>query len=146
MNDDELKLIRDKTVLFCKFVNKKLGYPWYQPTIDLIEKAYIDKNKKVLKVAETEMFSYFKHMSYADQFELNQLIKAQLNIELIDIERKYFERVQKIIRRGTVKTDEEFALLTSVFNLPDESISNSLRIEIEKLLYRSKAPWNFHKT
>ncbi|OWP82635.1 hypothetical protein BWK59_14820 [Flavobacterium davisii] len=114
----EIELLRDKILLFNDFLIEKLGMPkeFFIETNNLIEKAYQEKNMKVLKSGDKEIYLHLKEMSLEMQLELKALFKEKLDLDL-DILQKLFDKsIEKIIKRGKILTDDEYRILLDKMN------------------------------
>lgn len=139
---ENLELLKNKILLFNEFLIEKLGMPreFFIETNNLIEVAYQEKNTKVLKSGDKEIYLQLKEMPLEKQLELKELFKEKLDINL-DILQKLFEKsIEKIIKRGKILNDDEYRLLLDkIDNLTEIKTEDEIK-KINTLLvdYSSK--------
>ena len=133
---ESIELLKNKLFLFNNFLIERLGMPseFFTETNQLIEKAYNEKNIKVLKSGEKEIYLQLKEMSPQNQLELKELFKQKLNIDISFQEELFDQSIKKILKRGKINSDEEYLILMDKMdNLKEIKTNNQIR-KINKLL------------
>lgn len=137
MKDVKLKLVRDKCLLFNKFLIENCSMPssLFHETNLLIEKAYIDGNVKVLKSAERDIEQQMRHMSLHQLLELKVLYKKMLSVDCEVLDNVYIKSILKIIKNGKIRDDFEYELLLNRVDeiFDDQARSNEI-LQINKML------------
>ncbi len=133
---ESIELLKNKLFLFNNFLIERLGMPseFFTETNQLIEKAYNEKNIKVLKSGEKEIYLQLKEMSPQNQLELKELFKQKLNIDISFQEELFDQSIGEILKRGKINSDEEYLILMDKMdNLKEIKTNNQIR-KINKLL------------
>lgn len=110
---ENIELLKNKILLFNDFLVEKLGMPreFFIETNNLIEMAYQEKNVKVLKSGDKEIYLQLKEMPLQMQLELKELFKRKLNLDLDVLQKLFDKNIEKIIKRGKILNDDEYRIL-----------------------------------
>lgn len=116
ISDTDLKLLRDKIIVFNKFKVEKGLIPkellaLIEQTNLLVEKAYQDKFTRALKEASNDINEQVRHMPLSLAIELKRLFKNELNIDFDVVDKLRLKEIEKILKIGKVLTDEQYRLL-----------------------------------
>lgn len=137
MEDLELKKIIEKSRLFNQFLIDRVGMPaqLFEETDRQMEKAYAEKNIKALKAADDSINEEVKHLSLKHALEIKKILKERLGIDFEVVEKLRLKTIDKILKRGKIKTPEEYELLN---NRVDEILADPSKSEemakIDKML------------
>ena len=132
---ENVELLKNKILLFYEFLIK-LGLPkdFFTEAIELVHKAYQEKNIKVLKAGDSDMYLYIKEMSLQNQLELREVFKENLNIDLNILQKQFDKNIEKIIKRGKISNDDEYRfLLDRMDNLTEVKTKEDIK-KINNLL------------
>lgn len=133
---DKFELLKNKILLFHDFLITNLGMPkeFFIEANEFVNKAYHEKNMKVLKAGDSDMYLHIKEMPLQMQLELKELFKEKLDLDL-DILQKQFEKsIVKIIKRGKILNDDEYRLiLDKMDNLTEPKTDDEIE-EMNKML------------
>lgn len=133
MENIELKILKDKCLLFNRFLIERAGMhaPLFDETNNLLEKAYQEKNIKVLKDADSDINEQVKHMPLSLALELKKNFKEKLNIDFNVVEKVRIKTIEKILKKGEISSPEEYELL---YNRVDEIYADPKKVdEIKRL-------------
>lgn len=115
MKNLTLKQIKELCLFFNELLVQKTGMPasLFVESNNLIEKAYLNSNEKILRSAETDIIEQFEHMPNSLSIEFKRLILENLdiNIELLDISIK--RKISKILKRKRIVSEDEYNLILS---------------------------------
>jgi hypothetical protein len=137
----ELKTLRDKCLLFNKFMVEKGGIPLqlleaYEKSSKLIESAYLEGKIKPLKAMSTDIDNQvLRYMPLTLAEELRILFKESLNIDYDVVDKARLKAIEKILKKGKISNPDEYELLLNRVDeiYLDNSKSNEV-IEINKIL------------
>jgi hypothetical protein len=127
---ENIELLKNKILLFNYFLIEKLGMPreLFIETNNLIEIAYQEKNMKVLKSGDKEIYLQLKEMPLKMQLELKEIFKEKLNLDLDILEKLFDKSIQKIIKRGKILNDDEYIiLLNKMDNLTEVKTDDEIK-------------------
>jgi len=97
-----------------------------------IEKKQLGNLRSITKTIDTDLREDLPPQKY---FELKRLFKEQLGEDIETEEKKYFEKIEKIKKRGKIKTENEFRLIDSHINLIFQDEKNTTEVQqLEKML------------
>jgi len=97
-----------------------------------VEKKQIKDLRHITKDINSDLREELPPQKY---FELKRLFKEQLGEDIETEEKKYFEKIEKIKKRGKIKTENEFSLIDSHINLIFHDEKNTTEVQqLEKLL------------
>jgi len=97
-----------------------------------VEKKQIKDLRHITKDINSDLREELPPQKY---FELKRLFKEQLGEDIETEEKKYFEKIEKIKKRGKIKTENEFRLIDSHINLIFHDEKNTTEVQqLEKLL------------
>jgi len=127
---EDIEILRNKILLFNEFLVERLGIPseFFIETNDLIEKAYQEKNMKVLKSGDKEIYLQLKEMPLEMKLELKELFKEKLDLDIL--EKLFDKNIEKIIKRGIILNDDEYRILVDKM---DNLIEIKSETEIQKI-------------
>ena len=113
MKNIELKILKDKCLLFNQFLINRAGVPaqLLEETNKLLEKAYQEKNIKALKAADSDNNEQVRHMPLQLALELKKLFKEKLNIDFDVVDKVRIKTIEKILKKGKISKPEEYELL-----------------------------------
>lgn len=137
MRPEELRIIRDKCLLFNHFMIESGLIPKeligaYQESNQLIEVAYQEGKAKILKGASADIYDQvIRHMPLSMAVEVKKLFKEKLKIDFAIVKKDRLKAIEKILKTGKISTEEEFEL---VVNRIDEIYSDPGRKDEIKLL------------
>lgn len=129
---EELKFLRDKCLLFNKYMIETGSFPSglleaYEESKRLIEKAFLDGNLKSLQTMSRDIDNQvLKPMPTAMALKLKKIFKEKLGIEYVLVDKDYSNQIQKILKRGKILDDKEYELL---LNRADEIHQDSEKSE-----------------
>lgn len=137
MEATELKMLRDKCLLFNQFMIDTGAIPReligaYHEANKLIETAYQEGKIRPLKAASNDIDDQvIRNMPLSMAFELKKLFKEKLNIDFEAVDKARVKAIQKILKKGKILIGEEHEL---VLNRIDEIYSdNSKADEVKQL-------------
>jgi TRAP-type mannitol/chloroaromatic compound transport system substrate-binding protein len=133
MENTQLKALKEKCQLFNQFMIEKAGMPaqLFEETNRLLEKAYDEKNIKILKAADADNNEQVKHMPLPLALELKSFLKQKLNIDFDVIDNLRIEAIEKVLQRGKIVNSQEYELL---LNRVDEIYTdNSKKEDVKKI-------------
>jgi len=113
----ELKMLRDKCLLYNQFMVEKGGLPpqlaeAYKESNRLIEKAYAEGNPKPLKVMNNDIDNQvLQHMPLKMVTDLKKLFKEKLDINFEVVNKAIGKAIDKVLKRGKIINAEEYELL-----------------------------------
>ncbi len=119
MKNSELKLLKDKCLLYTQFVIQKLsGSPelikGLEETSRLVEKAYQDEKIKPLKDMSAEIDDQvIRHMPLSMAIEFKNLIKEKLKITYDDVDKAHLKIIDRILKKEKISNTEEYKLIVS---------------------------------
>jgi hypothetical protein len=117
MKNTELKILRDKCLLFNQFMIEKGGIPSvlaeaYKESNRLIEKAYADGNPKPLKAMNKDIDNQvLKHMPLQMAADFKKIFKEKLGIDFEAVDKVYDKAIEKILKKGKIVNAEEYELI-----------------------------------
>lgn len=113
MENKQLKKIKDKCQLFNQFLIDRAGMPahLFEETNRLLEKAYHEKDLKVLKAADRDNYEQIRHMPPSLALEFKKRLKEILNIDFDIIDKIYSKNISKILKKGKIANAEEYNLI-----------------------------------
>lgn len=137
MKSSELKLLRDKCLLFTGFAIQKLSdspelIKGFEENYRFVEKAYREEKIKPLKAMSDEIDNQvIHHMPLAMAVEFKKLIKEKLKINYDVIDKALKKAIERILESEKISTPEEYEL---VMNRIDEIFANTTRAKELKIL------------
>ena len=137
MKDTELKLLRDKCLLFNQFMIEKSLIPpelveAYNESNKLIEKTYREKKIKPLKIMSVDIDDQvIRHMPLSMAIEFKSYLKEKLNIDYNVTNKKRKKTIDNILKRGKISNREEYEV---VINRVDEIFADPTNAEELKSL------------
>lgn len=108
---ENIELLKNKILLFYDFLIVNSGMPkeFFTESIALVNKAYNEKNIKILKSGDSDIYLNIKEMPLKMQLELKEIFKEKLDLDILQ---KLFDKnIEKIIKRGKILNDDEYRLL-----------------------------------
>jgi hypothetical protein len=117
METDNLKILRDKCLLFNQFMIDKGFIPGelivaYQETNKLIEEAYQERKIKPLRAASNDIDDQvIRHMPLSIAMELKKLFKERLNFDFEAVDKARLKSIEKVLKKGKVNNPQEYELL-----------------------------------
>ncbi len=135
MKKEELKILRDKCLIFCTFLVQKTGVPKqsFGQTNKLIYKAYKDNDVRALKVTSNDIDNQIRELPLYLSLELDKLFQEKLGISIDSINKKMEKEIQKVIKRGKILNEEEYRLIK---NREDEIYVDNSKAEEKQQLDR----------
>ena len=133
----ELKILRDKCILFNQFMSEKGGLPpqlakAYLESNKLIELAYLEGKIKPLKSMSADIDDQvIKHMPLYMAQELKSLFKEKLNIDYDVVDKARMKVIVKLLKKGKITKPDEYELL---FNRVDEIYADPSKADEVKRL------------
>lgn len=123
VDKSELKLLRDKCLLFNQFMMERTGTPVemvsaYAESSRAVEECYQKGFAKGLKAANIDIDEMVtRHMPVAMADDIKLLFKEKLGIDYSILDKRRAKTIENIIKRGKIKNKEEYEL---VINRVDE--------------------------
>ena len=107
----------------------------FSKTKKLIDEAFEKRNLVQLRAANKDINTMFKEMPYKDMNILLKLFKEKLGEDISIIEQKNIQKINSILKRGKIKTPQEYEL---VMNRVEVTYSDKTKeqeiMELNKLL------------
>lgn len=130
MKQNELLLIKEKCLLFNRFLIEKLGMPesYFTETNLLLEEAYLNGDIKVLKATDNDINTELSHMPASYLIMLEKEFQEKLGIRIMSITKKINKTIDNIIKRGKINSDEEWRLINEIVSDTDQQ-----QYDVEKL-------------
>ncbi len=123
----ELKLLRDKCLIFNQFISEKGMIPpqlkdAYEESNRLIEAAYIKGKSKYLKSMSVDIDDQVRrHMPLHLAQELRKIFREKLNINYDAVNIASTKTINRILKKGRISNVKEYQLL---LNKTDEIYTN----------------------
>lgn len=110
---ENIELLKNKILLFYDFLIVNSGMPkeFFTESIALVNKAYNEKNIKILKSGDSDIYLNVKEMPLKMQLELKEIFKEKLDLDLDILQKLFDKNIEKIIKRGKILNDDEYRLL-----------------------------------
>lgn len=140
---EKIELLKNKILLFYGFLisNAGMSKDFFKESIELVNKAYDEKNIKILKAGERDIYVNVKEMPLKMQLELKQIYKEKLDLDLEIFQKLFSKKIDEIIKKGLIKNDDEYRLLlekmdnTTEYKTDDEiKLINKMLIEYIKII------------
>jgi hypothetical protein len=137
MEDQKLKALRDKCLLFNQFMIEGGYFPnelaeAFNESILLIEAAYKMGNLKPLKSMSNDIDSQvLRHMPLSMALKLKALFKEKLDVNFEAVDKARISMIGKILKKGKISNPEEYHVVLSRI---DEIYSNPSKSEEMKRL------------
>lgn len=122
---------------------------WYIPYTDLrknffqrekkrIDKAYEEKDERLLRTLDKEMMAGINEYPLEYRRMIYKRIEAATGESAEKIEKAYFKKLEKILKRGVIKDREEYELVHSridelVHNTPEDDPARKDLPELERI-------------
>lgn len=125
---DDIKLLRDKCLLFIEFLIEKNLIPQnlvtsHEITISNINVAYNEKKIKPLRVMSADIDDQvIRHMPLGTAIEFKEYLKKKLNIDYVIVEEKRKKIISKVLKKGKISNLAEYEL---IINRVDEIFADS---------------------
>lgn len=137
INNTEMKMLRDKCLLFNQFMIEKGGIPKgligvYLESNIIIEKAFKKGKLKPLQIMSQDIDNQILyHMPSSMAYEFKQLLLEKTGVDYEKIDNVLNIEVKKIINKGVIESDYEYDL---IMNRVETIYNNSeYSEEVEKL-------------
>jgi hypothetical protein len=140
---EKFELLKNKILLFYDFLinNSDMPKEFFTEAIELVNIAYNEKNMKVLKSGDSDMYMNIKEMPLKMQLQLKEIFKEKLDLDLDILQKLFDKNIEKIIKRGKILNDDECRLLLDKMdniseNKTDEEINliNMMLIDYTKII------------
>lgn len=102
--------------------------PWEEAYSRLQEK-YSARHFYGMKQGCNDMATWANNLSPSDIEELNEILLNKFGKGLIDANKEHKKLIKRIIKRGSIKSDEEFYLITEYLS----DTTNEIDFDINKL-------------
>ena len=128
---DELQFMKEWCTEILNFIStKSSSQEIYSELIEKINETFGKRNKRGLRMIYNDIDEWTKGLKETDLIELNLILQNKFGKSLIDTKKGVKKTISKIIKRGKIKTDEEFYLVKSFI---DEALIKGDKDEAEKL-------------
>ena len=107
----------------------------FSKTKKLIDEAFEKRNLVQLRAANKDINTMFKEMPYKDMNILLKLFKEKLGEDISIIEQKNIQKINSILKRGKIKTPQEYELVMNRVEVIYNDKTKELELmELNKLL------------
>lgn len=113
----ELKMLRDKCLLFNQFMSEKGGLPAqlaeaYKESNKLIKFAYSERNIKPLRSMCADIDDQInRHMPLTMAQEIKNIFKDNFHIDYTTSDKAKMKTVEKLLKKGEITRPDEYELL-----------------------------------
>ncbi len=127
---EKFELLKNKILLFYDFLinNSDMPKEFFTEAIELVNIAYNEKNMKVLKSGDSDMYMNIKEMPLKMQLQLKEIFKEKLDLDLDILQKLFDKNIEKIIKRGKILNDDEYRiLLDKMDNLTEAKTEDEIK-------------------
>ena len=117
---------------------QKLLKNFFQREKKRIDKAYEEKDERLLRTLDKEMMAGINEYPLEYRRMIYKRIEAATGESAEKIEKAYFKKLEKILKRGVIKDREEYELVHSridelVHNTPEDDPARKDLPELERI-------------
>lgn len=133
---EELEHIKEWCHTIISFLTKIGGEsPIFTQYKDVINDSYQKQNLKGLRYCLKDVNEWSKGLAKKDMDELNTILESKFGSNLDDANNKALKKINNIVKRGKINSEDEFRLLTTRVDEIYANDKNKTELEsINKLL------------